>query len=122
MTCNKRILLCDDSRALRMMSANVLAEHGFDVVAEADNGEAAVTQYKAHQPDVVLLDLVMPRLDGKQALGQILAHDAKAKVVILSSLGAKGDIEECLRMGASSYLQKPIDTETMLRVLREAVA
>jgi two-component system chemotaxis response regulator CheY len=42
--------------------------------------------------------------------------------VILSSLGAKGDIEECLRMGATSYLQKPIDTETMLRVLREAVA
>jgi two-component system, chemotaxis family, chemotaxis protein CheY len=122
MTLNKRILLCDDSRALRMMSANVLAEHGFDVVAEADNGESAVAEYKTHKPDVVLLDLVMPRLDGKQALARILEHDAGAKVVILSSLGARGDIEECLRMGATSYLQKPIDTETMLRVLRDAVA
>ena len=122
MTLNKRVLLCDDSRALRMLSANVLAEHGFDVVAEADNGESAVAEYKAHKPDVVLLDLVMPRLDGKQALARILEHDAGAKVVILSSLGARGDIEECLRMGATSYLQKPIDTETMLRVLRDAVA
>ena len=122
MTRNKRILLCDDSRALRMMSANVLSEHGFDVVAEADNGESAVAEYKTHKPDIVLLDLVMPRLDGKQALARILEHDAGAKVVILSSLGARGDIEECLRMGATSYLQKPIDTETMLRVLRDAVA
>ena len=122
MSPNKRILLCDDSRALRMMSANVLSEHGFDVVAEADNGESAVAEYKTHKPDIVLLDLVMPRLDGKQALARILEHDADAKVVILSSLGARGDIEECLRMGATSYLQKPIDTETMLRVLRDAVA
>ena len=81
-----------------------------------------MAEYKTHKPDVVLLDLVMPRLDGKQALARILEHDAGAKVVILSSLGARGDIEECLRMGATSYLQKPIDTETMLRVLRDAIA
>ena len=113
------VLLCDDSRALRMVTARVLADHGFDVVAEADNGIAAVEQYKAHKPAVVLLDLVMPQQDGQQALRAILDHDADAKVVILSSLGSQAGIEECLRMGARSYLQKPIDSAALVRVLRE---
>ena len=116
------VLLCDDSRALRMVSAGVLAENGFEVVAEAGDGVAAVAQYKAHKPAVVLLDLVMPQLDGKQALREILAFDPDAKVVILSSLGSQGDIEECLRMGAASYLQKPIDADALIRVLRTVVA
>jgi two-component system chemotaxis response regulator CheY len=115
------VLLCDDSRALRMLAARQLADAGFEVVAEAGNGEEAIAQYKAHAPAVVLLDLVMPRLDGKQALRAILQHDADAKVVILSSLGAQGDIEECLRMGAASYLQKPIDPDAMVRVLQQVV-
>jgi DNA-binding NarL/FixJ family response regulator len=116
------VLLCDDSRALRMLTARQLAENGFEVVGEADNGAAAVAQYQLLKPEVVLLDLVMPTLDGKQALRQIMEFDAGARVVILSSLGAQGDIEECLRGGARSYLQKPIDPEAMVRVLREAMS
>lgn len=116
------VLLCDDSRALRMVSRAMLEDAGFTVVAEAANGVEAAREYAAHKPDVVLLDLVMPERDGKQALGDILASDADARVVILSSLGAEADIEHCLRMGAKSYLQKPIEPDAMSRVLREAVA
>ena len=116
------VLLCDDSRAMRMVTASVLADHGFEVVAEAGDGIAAVELFKAHRPDVVLLDLVMPQRDGQQALRDILDHDPGAKVVILSSLGSQGGIEECLRMGAHSYLQKPIDPAALLRVLRELAA
>ncbi len=115
-------LLCDDSRALRMLAARQLEDCGFEVIGEADNGEDAVTQYLALRPSVVLLDLVMPRRDGKQALREILAHDAQARVVILSSLGAQADIEECLTLGARSYLQKPIDPDVMARVLHDTVA
>lgn len=122
MTARPTVLLCDDSRALRMLAARHLGDCGFEVVAEAGNGADAVQQYKSLRPDVVLLDLVMPELDGKQALRDILAHDAEARVVILSSLGAQHDIEECLRIGARSYLQKPIDPDAMARVLREAIA
>lgn len=121
MTARPTVLLCDDSRALRMLAARQLSDAGFEVVAEAANGEEAVAQYKAHRPGVVLLDLVMPQLDGKQALQAILDHDAGARVVILSSLGAQGDIEDCLRLGAASYLQKPIDPDAMARVLRQAI-
>ena len=122
MSARPTALLCDDSRALRMLAARQLEDCGFDVVGEADNGEDAVAQFLKLQPDVVLLDLVMPKRDGKQALREILAHDSQARVVILSSLGAQADIEECLRLGARSYLQKPIDPDVMARVLHETVA
>jgi two-component system chemotaxis response regulator CheY len=122
MTSRPTVLLCDDSRALRMLAARQLADSGFEVVGEAGNGNEAFSQYQALRPDVVLMDLVMPECDGKQALGRILAHDPSARVVILSSLGAQSDIEECLKLGAKSYLQKPIDPEVMDRVLHEAVA
>jgi DNA-binding NarL/FixJ family response regulator len=122
MTSRTAVLLCDDSRALRLLTARQLGECGFDVAGEADNGVAAVEQYQKLRPDVVLLDLVMPQQDGKQALRRILELDPQARVVILGSLGAQHDIDECLRLGAKSYLQKPIDPEAMVRVLREAVA
>lgn len=122
MTSRPTVLLCDDSRALRMLAAQQLADCGFQVVGEAGNGLEAVQQYKALRPDLVLMDLVMPQCDGKQALTAIMAHDPQARVVILSSLGAQGDIEDCLKLGAKSYLQKPIDPQAMERVLHEVVA
>ncbi len=122
MSARPTVLLCDDSRALRMLATRQLEDAGFSVVGEAGNGVEALAQFKALTPDLVLLDLVMPERDGKHALADILAHDPQARVVILSSLGAQGDIEECLRLGARSYLQKPIDPDTMDRVLRAAVA
>lgn len=122
MTARPTVLLCDDSRALRMLATGQLEDAGFQVVGEAGNGLQAVEQYRSLQPDLVLLDLVMPECDGRQALACILAHDPQAKVVILSSLGAQSDIEQCLRMGARSYLQKPIDPEAMERVLHNVLA
>ena len=122
MTSRPTVLLCDDSRALRMLAARQLDDCGFHVVGEAGNGHEAVSQYQALKPDVVLMDLVMPECDGKQALGRILAQDPGARVVILSSLGAQSDIEECLKLGARSYLQKPIDPEVMDHVLHETIA
>lgn len=122
MTARPTVLLCDDSRALRMLVAGQLEEAGFEVVGEAGNGLQALERYQALRPDLVLLDLVMPECDGRQALARILEHDPQARVVILSSLGAQSDIEECLRIGARSYLQKPIDPEAMERVLHQALA
>ena len=122
MTARPTVLLCDDSRALRMLAAGQLDEAGFEVAGEAGNGLEAIRQYQALRPDLVLLDLVMPECDGREALARILELDPQARVVILSSLGAQRDIEECLRIGARSYLQKPIDTDAMERVLRAALA
>ena len=122
MTTRPTVLLCDDSRALRMLAASQLEDAGFQVVGEAGNGNEAVGQYQALKPDLVLLDLVMPECDGRTALTRILAADPQARVVILSSLGAQNDIEACQKLGARSYLQKPIDPDAMQRVLRDVLA
>src|SRR5690606_20560944 len=71
MTARPTVLLCDDSRALRMLAAGQLDEAGFQVVGEAGNGLQAVEQYRTLRPDLVLLDLVMPECDGRQALARI---------------------------------------------------
>ncbi|HEY4583149.1 MAG TPA: response regulator [Lysobacter sp.] len=122
MTARPTVLLCDDSRALRMLTTQQLDACGYQLAGEADNGVRAVEQYLAIRPDVVLLDLVMPKVDGKAALKRILELDPDAKVVVLSSLGAQSDIEQCLAMGARSYLQKPIDRDTLARVLADVIA
>jgi two-component system chemotaxis response regulator CheY len=122
MSARPTVLLCDDSRALRMLTAQQLDACGYELAGEADNGVRAVEQYLALKPNVVLLDLVMPKVDGKAALKRILELDPDARVVVLSSLGAQNDIEQCLKIGAKSYLQKPIDRETLARVLGEVTA
>lgn len=121
MTAKTRVLLCDDSRAMRTMTAAILEENGYEIAAEADTGLAAIEQYKATRPDLVLLDLVMPKMDGKGALREILYFDPKAVVIVLSSLGAQSDIEKCLKAGAKSYLQKPIEPDALLRVIADAL-
>jgi DNA-binding NarL/FixJ family response regulator len=122
MSARPTVLLCDDSRALRMLTAQQIEACGYALAGEAENGAVAVERYKALRPHVVLLDLVMPQVDGKEALRQILEVDPEARVVVLSSLGAQNDIEQCLRMGARSYLQKPIDRDTLARVLADVAA
>jgi two-component system chemotaxis response regulator CheY len=122
MSARPTVLLCDDSRALRMLTAQQLDACGFELAGEADNGVRAVEEYLALKQNVVLLDLVMPKVDGKAALKRILELDPQARVVVLSSLGAQNDIEQCLKIGAKSYLQKPIDRETLARVLGEVTA
>ncbi|MEM9601613.1 MAG: response regulator [Pseudomonadota bacterium] len=108
-----KVLLVDDSMSMRMLAKNIVSELGHDVIGEASDGKDAVQQYLELQPDVVLLDLVMPEYDGRAALNKIMSIDDNAQVVICSSLGSEQDVETCLRNGARSYLQKPLEASTV---------
>lgn len=114
---DKKILICDDSRSIRMLTTQCLSDIGYQVIGEACNGIEAIDQYQALSPDAVLLDLVMPEMDGKTALERILALDPQANIIVLSSLGKENDVETCLRSGAKGFLQKPLDPETLQRAL-----
>lgn len=114
---NKTVLICDDSRSIRTITRRALSRHGYEVISEACDGREAVDKYLEHKPKFTLLDLVMPDTDGKQALREIIKSDPTAKIVILSSLGSENDVEECLKNGASSYIQKPFEEDVLLRVL-----
>jgi two-component system chemotaxis response regulator CheB len=104
-----RVLIADDSAVVRGLVARWLGEAGYDVVATAANGRLAVEAMSRHDPDVVLLDIEMPELDGTQALPLLLAKSPGVQVVMMSTLTTRNaDISlRCLALGAVDYLAKP---------------
>jgi two-component system chemotaxis response regulator CheY len=124
MSSSLRVLVVDDSLSMRLVLKQLLINLGHEVIGEAKDGLEALKMYMEYKPDVVLLDLVMPRFDGKKTLKKLLQVDENAAIVICSSLGSEGDIEFCLRAGAKFYLQKPYEVEgikTALNSLSETV-
>lgn len=114
----KNVFVCDDAPFMRMVIKDILGKNGYTVVGEADNGKAAVAQYRALSPDLVLMDIAMPEMDGLAALRQILKIDAGAKVVMCGSTSQQGQIDEALRLGAKGFVEKPFDQRDVLQVLR----
>ncbi|OUS31099.1 two-component system response regulator [Gammaproteobacteria bacterium 45_16_T64] len=116
-----RILIVDDALSQRFVIKEIISGYDdIEIAGEAEDGAKAIEQFELLQPDIVLLDLVMPVLGGKAALEKILELNSKAKVVIASSLGGEEDIEECLRTGAIAFVQKPYDQEDLIRAIRLA--
>ncbi len=112
------VLAVDDSLLMRRKIASCLKETEFELVATAKDGLEAVEQYTALQPDLVLLDIVMPNQSGQEALKQILELNAGAKVIMVSSLGTDEAVTECLQVGALRFIQKPFSQELLLEALR----
>lgn len=113
-----RVLAVDDSLLMRRKVEKSLKDTEFEVVATASDGAKAVEQFKALEPDLVLLDIVMPNLDGPGALKQIMSINPKARVVMVSSLGTDEAVTMCLEAGALRFIQKPFTTELLLKTLR----
>ena len=114
-----RILVVDDSRVVARQLEHLFAgEDSLEIVGWAENGAEALAVYAEERPDVVLMDIVMPTMDGLQALRAILAMDGEARVVMLSSVGGTADkASEALRMGARAVVPKPIDRDEILAAL-----
>ena len=90
----KNILVCDDAAFMRMMIKDILTKNGYNVVGEAENGAKAVEKYNDAKPDLVLMDITMPEMDGIQALKKIKEADANAKVVMCSAMGQQAMVIE----------------------------
>ena len=116
-----RVLAVDDSLLMRKKVEKALRGTEFELVATAGDGEEAVTRFREERPDIVLLDIVMPKQSGKEALRQILTLEPGAKVVMISSLATDDAITECLQAGALRFVQKPFVAGDLLDVLRALV-
>ncbi|MCP3670087.1 MAG: response regulator [Gammaproteobacteria bacterium] len=115
-----RLLIVDDAMSQRMLLVAKLSQYDeVEVISEAKDGQEAIEKFESLNPDVVILDLVMPKVDGKEALKKIMQIDSNANVIIASSLGGEDDLEECLRMGAKSFVQKPYDEEHLIREIKK---
>ena len=115
------ILLVDDATFMRMAVAQMLADTEFQVVGEAANGIQALERYRTLWPDLVLLDVVMPEMDGQQTLVALKQLDPQARVIMASSLGEASRQREFISAGAKDYLVKPYEQERLLQALRQAV-
>src|SRR5579875_575271 len=112
------ILIADDAAFMRMRCGRMLTEHGFEVV-EAENGREAVEKYQALEPDVVLLDITMPEMDGLQALRAIKAIDPQARVGMVTALGQQQVVMEALQAGARDFVVKPFQPERVLAAVEK---
>ena len=115
-----RILVSDDSAMMRESVREIVESSAFQIVAEARDGYEAISRFEDHWPDVVLLDLVMPKLSGCGALLEILLRDPDARIVVCSSLGQEALANSALRNGACDVVAKPFDPDRLLTALENA--
>jgi two-component system chemotaxis response regulator CheY len=115
----KRVLVTDDTAFMRMSLRNVLEKNGFEVVGEAADGEESVNLYAELRPDVVTMDITMPKMDGITAIKKILEIDPDAKVIVCSAMGQKPMVIEALNAGAKDFLVKPFQPERIIEALRK---
>ena len=113
-----RVLAVDDSKTMLAMMSAYLKGSDFELVATASSGPEALQKYQEHKPQMVLLDVVMPEVTGIDTLEQILGADRSACVVMVTSLGTENTVQDCLKKGAKSFLQKPIQKAGMLATLK----
>ncbi len=118
-----RVLVVDDHAMVRSgLTALLLASGDIAVVGQAPDGRVAVTQAREHQPDVVLMDLSMPVMDGAEATREVLAVAPDAKVVVLTSFSDRDRVNAALRAGAVGYQLKDGDPSELLAAVRAAAA
>ncbi len=100
------VLLVDDHEDLRMTAARILEKCGLDVIGLAADGMEGVEQYKKLSPDVVLLDIDMPKMSGADALKEIINYDKTACVIMVTAVSTPSVIDDCLTLGAADHLSK----------------
>jgi two-component system chemotaxis response regulator CheY len=103
----KTVLIADDSSFMRNWLKELLDDKNYFVIAEAENGVQAVEKYKVFLPDILILDITMPLLNGIEALKQLVRFDSKANIVMCSSLGQQPFIIEATKIGAKDFIVKP---------------
>ena len=115
----KRILITDDTAFMRMTLRNVLEKNGYEVVGEAEDGLQAVEMYSSVNPDLVTMDITMPKMDGIEAIKRIMQKDPDAKIIVVSAMGQKALVIEALNSGAKDFIVKPFQPDRCVEALQK---
>lgn len=115
------VLIVDDLAFIKIVLRDILEKSGFRVVGEASNGEEAITMYQDKRPDVVLMDITMPGMDGLTALKRIREIDGQARVIICSALGQQRLIVQAIQLGALDFIVKPFQPQRVISSLKKAL-
>lgn len=117
----KKVLICDDAAFMRMMIKDILTKNGYTVAGEAENGVKAVEKYNEVKPDLVLMDITMPEMDGIEALRKIKEQDPSAVVVMCSAMGQQAMVIESIQAGAKDFIVKPFQPDRVLEAVSKVL-
>lgn len=117
----KNILICDDAAFMRMMIKDILTKNGYNVAGEAENGLKAIEKYNETNPDLVLMDITMPEMDGIQALKKIRETDPNATVIMCSAMGQQAMVIEAIQSGAKDFIVKPFQAERVIEAVKKVL-
>lgn len=116
-----RVLVVDDAIFMRKMISDILINNGMEVVGEADTGSGAVERYKELKPDLVTMDIIMPEMNGIDAVRGIVEADSSAKIVMCSALGQQALVQDALSAGAKDFLIKPFNPSRVIEVVTKVL-
>ena len=117
----RKLLVTDDAMIIREMIKDIACAAGWEIAAEATNGQEAVELYFQHRPDAMTLDLVMPEYDGLHALRGILGSDPSAKIIVVSALDQTQVLNKAIQLGAVDFIVKPFDDDELRETLDRIV-
>lgn len=115
-----KLLVVDDAAYVRLRLTRLLRENGYEVI-EAGDGKEAVARYQQDKPDGVLLDIVMPEMDGMAALKELRKRDKNARIVMLTSVHEQSTVMDAIRSGALDFVVKPFDDQRLLAIVKKMV-
>ena len=117
----KKILLVDDAAFMRKMIKDTLSKNGYTDLYEAVDGADAVEKYSEIKPDLVIMDITMPNMDGLDALKAIRSKDSSANVVMCSAMGQESMVIEAIKSGAKDFIVKPFKADRILKTVSSIV-
>ena len=117
---SKKILVVDDAALVYAMLKRILESNGYTVY-EAHNGQEGIDAHKKHFPDLILLDVSMPVMNGIEALQEIRKNDKKVKIVMLSAVAEQQTVDEALALGANEFIYKPVSEAKVLEIVKKYI-
>jgi len=114
-----KVMIADDSDAIRLVLKDILSIGEHEVIGEATDGAESVDLYRQFNPEILLLDLAMPKKDGFTVVKEVIAYDPNAKIILITASDDQKVIQQCLEYGASSYISKPFDFNGVLKSIKD---
>jgi len=115
------ILVVDDAAFMRMMIKDILSKNGYEILGEAENGQKAIEKYKELNPDLVIMDITMPEVDGIQAVKEIKKIDGNAKIIMCSAMGQQAMVIESIQAGARDFIVKPFQADRVVEAVKKVI-
>ena len=120
-----KVLVVDDALFMRKMLSDILKKEGIEVCGEAENGKEAIDKYKQLKPDLVTMDIVMPKMeeiDGVAAVKEIMKTDPQAKIIMVSAMGQHSLVVEAIQAGAKDFVTKPFQPSRVIEAIKRVLS